>query len=200
MPIFTQTLALISNMKVYHLILLSILFVSCGESNSSTEQVTEGPTFEDYYNKIPQDTLPYHLDCGHAFLFFDISYAVYEKYIPEGGWTYTKFKTESKHPVILYTFPGDLSWPYLYSFSENGEIIDSLGLYIGSCQSDPYSDSRCYAIFNEDLTIELSDTVNHYSITESVQTYDSSTVKTQIYQFSTEGEFELSSENVLLLE
>ncbi|UKN03454.1 hypothetical protein K6119_08000 [Paracrocinitomix mangrovi] len=191
----------------FHLFILPFLLFACAgteqENNAEQEETNldknDEPTFTGYLSKIPDEKLPFEIDCSTPFFKFDISYKVYEKYIPEGGSTYSKLITEAGHNLVVYTFAGDIINPILYSYDSNGQVIDSLWLYNGSCNGDPWLESSCHTIVREDLTIEMHDTIQHYFFNDTIRRLDSTSLETELYKVNEEGKFAFVSKNTVLL-
>jgi hypothetical protein len=168
-------------------------------NNTGISEGSREATFEGFLSELILDTLPYSLDCSHMFSYLDYSYAVYDKYQPENGLPYAKFQTDTAYALILYTFPGEQHLPFLYSYDLNGNIIDSIGLFIGKCRNDFDSIRHDHVIINEDLSIILTDTIQTYSVVGNNRTLNSSTAEHRHYILNEFGKFELVETNTIPL-
>lgn len=181
--------------KAIPYVFLLLMFAGCNIQDKSNElsEGSKAPTFEGFLSELYADTLPYELDCNHMFSYFDISFAVYEQYIPKDRHPYAKFEVDSNFTLMLFTFMGEQALPVLYSFDELGNRVDSLDMFIGRCQDDFHSTSMNYFVINEDFSIVLTDTTRNYFVAANRRTLNSSTLEKRVYHIDDSGKFELVS-------
>lgn len=153
------------------------------------EKPSESELFDQYLRLVPQSGLPYEFDCQIDYKTSAIKSDSFIKFIPSGGNNPNYLKSNSPNDLIIYHFAADVIYPVLYTFDSLGQKIDSLWLYKGSCNEDPWIESRCYTKIDTDLTIQISDTSKHFFYNDTIQRLDSTTIETDFYQILENGQF-----------
>jgi len=141
------------------------LFGACNTSKSN-KGITN---FTEYCNKIPLVKLPLRIDCG---LCGDtlLPDSIVKKY----GKTPTFYSgsnpsvigriENAKRVYILYSYPGDICYPYLFTYSKQGTMLDSLYLHISTCAGDENLEMHSWSVIKPDLSIDMIDTERHFHI------------------------------------
>jgi hypothetical protein len=145
----------------------AILVLSCSP-NKSSRPAGSDPIFQEFLKRLPHQSLPTYLKCGLP----DQStssgdYEKYKSFIPKSV-NRLFFKIDSKndaYKLIIYGYSGNDINPVLFSFDNQGQIIDSLMLFMEGCggaTENKISDSFVY--IHDYLAIQLIDTTRsvHY--------------------------------------
>jgi hypothetical protein len=196
-------------MKLYGSFVLLVLF-SCGvnepesENNVVQEELnfgqTEVNTFDQFLSEIPEYKFPVKMSCDYKRLSDGIDFSKYQRYCPNGGNVVSKLKSNSEYSLVIFEFACDYSCPTLYSFDSDGIRLDSINLTPGQCGEDPSMKNSEWFIISESISIELSDTTEHYTDGNQGQILDSTTVETQRYKLNANGKFDFVAKNKKLLE
>lgn len=151
---------------------------------------TESEDFIKFISSLTTEKLPLAFSCEVEYLKAKNLNSVYNKYAPKGGSSPIRLITKSSHELIIYHFAADIYFPILYSYTDKGEIIDSLFLINGACNGDPFYNSSCYTLFQSDLIIQMQDTSHHYSFVNENRILDSITLNQDQYKLKPNGKFE----------
>jgi hypothetical protein len=173
-----------------HIILFSLLaLLSCSSKDE------DRLAFKEYTDHIPKVSLPANYWCGLP------GRNQWTKELPEA---YARFvpgtaeavfgkieSGESDFTFILYGGIGDIIYPSLYSYSDDGEIIDSIRLG-GGCSGDDKVILSTHSTIDEDMNITVLDSARWISFAADEQGYvvDSVTVDRKIFKVSKKGHFE----------
>lgn len=148
--------------------------------------------FSEFKNLLPKHQLPFSLHCGLKSLTELEDYQKYSEFIPEGmEGIYGLFNAKTTTDLILYGRVGDDLYPYLYSYDNNGKILDSLFLILNFCGgADEFSIPSSYAFIEEDGLITMIDTTFYIHYTGDFDyDVDSMRVTTVKVKLDNNGEF-----------
>ena len=147
----------------------------------------------DFKNKLPKHRLPIDFHCGFDSLVKLADYKDYLDFIPKDmekiyGFLSAKGTTD----LILYGIVGDDLYPYIYSYDNYGNIIDSLFLIITPCgQADEFSIPNSYAFIDENGMITMIDTSLYVHYLDNLNYEIDSTIVTTIkMKTNINGEFQ----------
>lgn len=142
------------------------LLLSCNVSKNNKEI----SNFKEFYNKIPVIKLPLKIDCGLCgdTLFSDSIIKKYghinSSFLGNSNPNVIGRIKNSKRIYILYSYPGDICYPFLFIYDEKGNILDSLYLQISTCDADENLELYSWSIIKPDLSIDMTDTEKDYYI------------------------------------
>ena len=135
-------------------LLLIITFCNCKSKQSD---------FEAYWSKVPVITLPLNIECGLCGGDSLIKDSIVEKYSFANAHVIGRIE-DRKNIYLIYSDPGDICYPYLFTYSKEGKIIDSLYLHIGTCAEDEYLKLSTSSVIKSDKSIEMADTERYYTV------------------------------------
>ncbi len=176
------------------LIMIIFLIVGC---KSIKEKEND---FSKYYSNIPILEYPVVIDC-HA----EIKYFHFEnrednlvlKYIPSNAYSINgRLKEENEFVTIIYSFPGDSMYPYIFTYTKNGQPIDTLNL--GSfCGEWMGTYGRRIIRVEENKSIVISDSLRYYLLDSNddiIKGTDSTIFTKSNYELNEKGYFKKISE------
>lgn len=140
--------------KYLILFVFTSLFWSCGNVNKA---------FKNYWRKIPVIKLPLTITCGLCNSDTSINRSIVEKYSFTGAEVIGRLD-DKNNVFIIYSYPGDVCYPYLYVYNQQGKMIDSVSLYISTCKKDKYLSYTSWSIIYLDKSITVTDTEKHFTI------------------------------------
>lgn len=119
--------------------------------------------FKDYWEKIPVINLPLTITCGLCNADTLIRDSLIRKYAFEGAEVVGRLE-DKKNVCIIYSYPGDICYPYLYVYNQQGKKLDSLYLHISTCTDDQFLSYRSWSVIHSDKSIAMTDTEKHFMI------------------------------------
>lgn len=165
------------------------------ENNKETEEAKD-LNFKEFVGKLPLRQLPIHLSCGLpdgpgsdnlGISEFD----KFKDFIPEKfDRIFGLINSNDNFKVIIYAQVGDDIYPTLFTYENNGKIIDSLFLILNACGgADETQIPHSFATIDRDLSITLIDTNRfiHYPEYEKNYILDSIKVTRIKYQIDRTG-------------
>lgn len=146
--------------------IITALSFSCSDDTEKTKSVPETieqtPTpikssFNEFYNSLPIIEFPINIECGFRNTLTDEKYrSTYKHLIPKDFECVGRVNSSNNSTsLILFAAVGDILYPYLYSFNDNGEVIDSIRLHNGNCNSDPDFAESTSTIIDSNLVIRM---------------------------------------------
>ena len=151
------------------------LKVNVKETESDMEikpNTTETAIFMDLVEKLPSVELPYTMYCGLN----DSFPLIYELdkhligYLPEDVIVVGKVPIDNKLVYIIYGKIGDIIYPYLNIYNQNGERVDSMYLHISYCAADEEERVTTITTIDKDYSISMTDTFEYIHYLD-VETY-----------------------------
>ncbi len=142
------------NKRVLIFLLLIIMFCNCKNKQSD---------FEAYWSKVPVITLPLSIECGLCGGDSLINDSIVKKYAFANANVIGRIQ-DSKNIYLIYSDPGDICYPYLFTYNREGKIIDSLYLHISTCAEDEYLSLSTSSVIKSDKSIEMADTERYYTV------------------------------------
>ena len=136
-----------------------VMFLSALLIGHTTDR---GEDFRRYYSSIDVIDLPVVFDCLKDIKYADMSKvdpALFERFHPQPANLVGRVFPSEKFVSIIYLFPTDSGTPVLFTYSKDGRPIDTLGLYLGGCQSDPGGSQHSFTSIRPDRTIRFIDSV-----------------------------------------
>jgi hypothetical protein len=111
-----------------------------------------------------------------------------------------KLRPIGNYEYVLYGYPGDIIYPYLYVYDNKLNVVDSLYLHIGYCGGDDTKIVSNTTVINKDYSIEMSEILKyiHYEETyDDVEDYieDSVQILTKTYKLNTKHVFVATDSN-----
>ena len=184
-------------------IIIFVLTTSCNADKEQNTAVVSETKSEKSFMELLEDVndlnFPLELDCFNQ-LNNESTFNQLEPYFPNEGKLIGKTFFGTK-PLLLFTFPCDISsCPHFYSFTKDGEIIDSLHLFNGTCAGDPWSESSCKTRISEKIDIFQSDTLRLYLFNDTLRKLDSTLLINSYYRLNDNGRFMNINVDTLLLE
>jgi len=78
---------------------------------------------------------------------------------------YGRLPSKGGKVYVIYAIPGDINYPYLYTYNKDGQLIDSFYLHIGPCLGDESIVISNVTVINKDYSIHMVDTSKyvHYN-------------------------------------
>ena len=136
------------------------------ESESDVEiasNTTDTTTFMDLVEKLPSLKLPYTIYCGlnGSFPWIDELDKHLVGYLPEDVIIVGKVPIDNKLVYIVYGKIGDINYPYLNIYNQNGERVDSIYLHISYCAADEEERVTTATTINKDYSISMTDTFEY---------------------------------------
>ena len=96
--------------------------------------------------------------------------------------------------LLLFCSVGDIIYPYLYIYSKDGIILDSLYLHLGYCSADGHDRNISRTIINNDYSINMNDTTEYYHYKLKVREIDSLLITHRNYHINSIYKFQSSFE------
>ena len=178
--------------------------MSCSQNSETNsievnpvEVVSENLDFKEFLDIIPTKNLPLTIECGFESTFNDYNFsAKQQKFIPNDFEVVGKLNTTKDLNLVLFAVNGDIIYPYLFSFDDNGQIIDSIYLHKSTCTGDPNLELSTWSVIDTDITINMTDTtkVFNYSETDNSRILESTVVKKRTVKMKNDGSFFIKSE------
>ena len=164
------------------------------ETMDATDTVaTKETTFMDLVENIPTLKLPYTFYCG-----LDDSLSWIENlekrligYLPENVIIAGKIPIDNDLIYIVYGTIGDIIYPHLNIYNQNGEKLDSMYLHISWCAADEWERVSTTTTINKDYSISMTDTTEYFVNPETFIT-DSIIVKRKSKKLKSDGLYEES--------
>jgi hypothetical protein len=147
--------------RIALLFMSTAIFAGCKDKNNA---------FRNYYEKIPIVHLPLTINCGFGVSIpndHPMSPSELRQFVPQPSNNtriYGRIFENEKNIYICYGVPGDIIYPWLYTYTKEGKILDSLYLHIGSCAADQWLRMETSSVIHPDHTIEMNDTVQNFGI------------------------------------
>jgi hypothetical protein len=92
-----------------------------------------------------------------------INRSMVEKYSFKGAEVIGRLD-DKNNVFIIYSDPGDVCYPYLYVYNQQGKMVDSLNLEISTCKKDKYLSYTSWSVIHPDKSITMVDTEKHFTI------------------------------------
>lgn len=185
---------------INNILLILTLFGCSQKSESSSEETdlvvidTGNVDFKQFLDNIPNAILPLTIECGFE---KTINHNVFEKkyseFIPKDFEIVGKLNVNREQNLILFGMIGDIIYPYLFSFDDIGQKIDSVYLHISTCSGDPNFESSTWSVIDKNVSINMTDTVKYYNYFETDNDYernlDSTVVTKRSIKMDDKGRF-----------
>lgn len=189
------------------LILLTLIIGlgSCG--SQKTNSIEENPVghmdanevhtlFNEFLDSLQSHKTPIQLSCGLPDYVWASEFKKYKQFLPTNyDALYGLVGQTEYYKCIMFGQVGDDIYPTLFTYGNKGERIDSLSLILHPCgAADGEQIPHSFALINEDMTIELTDTTRliHYpEKSKSVDDYivDSLRISKVIFKIDKQGLF-----------
>ncbi len=101
--------------------------------------------------------------------------------------------------LLLFCSVGDIIYPYLYIYSKDGIILDSIYLHLGYCSADGHERNISRTIINNDYSINMYDTTEYYHYKLKAREIDSLLITHKNYQINSIFKIQSSSEEKQLI-
>ena len=164
------------------------ILISCGQSKNpqvikqdNTPEIKQANTFEGNQeflasiSKIPTVDLPIFFYCGAddgsapwAKDFGDDINAI----APWCSMVVGLLPIKNNKIYIIYAIPGDILYPYLYTYDKSGHVIDSMYLHIGYCAGEAELIWSTATRINKDYSIDMFDTLRYMDATRYISLDD----------------------------
>ena len=190
-------------MKPYYLILL-ILLLGCQNGKDKIDD----SEFKKYYEKFEILKTPIEFNNGklietpendqnnlNVVFLNQIDSNLVRKYHPfEAGVINGRIFSTEKFVSIIYSVTSEELFPYLFTYTNTGEKIDSLLLNISE-GLEFFSDEYCHTRIENDMTITIKDTATFYKVDPEIEfinqqpldSIDSKIVLIQEYKITKQG-------------
>jgi hypothetical protein len=212
--------------KIKNSIVLLLLFQSCNTSPVKEEiekdndtlsfkvqkqiiQNEESVSFIEIISTIPEIKLPCTLYCGIGDDIAQFPYLLAEDFgdyfiktisEPEVSRIIGKLPINNDKIYIMYGVIGDIIYPYLNIYDENGYKIDSLYLHISYCLADAEEVVTTKTTINKDFSIYMSDTVQYIHYDENDKIIDSVIIGTRKMNLTKNGYYKVTEETTYKME
>lgn len=198
-------------MKSHLLIFFAIILISCKNDSSKQVEITTSNNsiqadsinenlnteFSTYLDSLNSIHLPIQFGCNVEYLHEKMkNFAYNPKFAPPGGSTPTRIIHNEQRNLIIHHFSADIYFPILYSYDDNGKMIDSLLLINGSCNGDPYYNSSCRTTIDENIKITRCDTVHEYNIVNDQRILSGIELIKDVHTIDSNGSFKLIQKEV----
>lgn len=130
-----------------------LFFYACKDGNAD---------FKNYYTQLPLVKLPLTIKCGLCGSDSLVSDSLIKKYAFKGARVIGRI-ADDKRVYIIYNYPGDICYPYLYTYNQDGKILDSLYLHINTCTEDEYLGYSTWSVIHQDKSISMIDTEKYFT-------------------------------------
>jgi hypothetical protein len=137
------------------------------ENEENERNVSMDKDFMKLLESLESKELPLKLVCGLGKTFFPSEIENGELFIPKGLKIGGKINSPANFKLILLGQLGDITYPYLFSYNLQGQVIDSIYLHINTCTGDPYEEVNTWSIINKDLSITMVDTLKLFNYIEN---------------------------------
>ena len=166
------------------------------ETMDATDTVaTKETSFMELVENIPTLKLPYTFYCGldESLPRIDNLEKRLIGYLPENVIVAGKIPIDNDLIYIVYGTIGDIIYPHLNIYNQNGEKLDSMYLHISWCAADEWGRVSTTTTINKDYSISMTDTSEyiHYLDTKTFIT-DSIIVKRKSKKLKGDGLYEES--------
>jgi len=157
---------------------LSILIIGCNSNKNTNEKQTE---FEKYANEIEKIKLPLETNCNEWLSSSQkgISDSLIKSFGIEFSNVYGKLSENENYTAIVYLYPADDVLPIIKTTDKNGNKIAVLSLYENYCGEDENFWGVSWARINEDLSIQLGDSLVTFERNENGEIIEE-TKKTEV--------------------
>jgi hypothetical protein len=181
---YSKMVSALGRTKILFLFALVLILSNCTRKNNG---------FEEYYNKIPIIKLPLTITCGLCGNDSLVSDSLIGKYAFKGAKAIGRLE-DDKNIYIIYNYPGDICYPYLYTYNQQGKILDSLYLHISTCAEDEYLGYSTWSVIHPDKSIDMTDTTKHFMTDEikGERFLTSIVIKKRTYKMGSGGILKLS--------
>ena len=199
-------------LAIYLLFLISCINIkdnNHGTSNTGIENSTllttneDNSEFNNFKSLIPTIQLPFDFYCGinNFILVEDIDDKKYKKYLPieDVYGIVGKFSNGNDMTSIIYVTAGDILYPYLYIFNNEGAILDSLNLHISYCYGDDSIILSNRTFINLDFSINMTDTTWHIHYDKKNKITDSIIITKRNLIFSPNGKYIIDNDRTIKL-
>lgn len=193
-------------LKVITLILIFLSVIGCNQKSASKSAerevktvVTTNNDFKEFLENIPSKNLPLTIECGFENTIFNEDFdSKFQQFIPQGFEVVGKLNTNKELNLVLFASIGDILYPYLFSFNQEGLKIDSVYLHISTCAADQNLELSTWSVIEQDITINMVDTVKYLNYIETengyVRTLDSTFITKRTEKLDSSGRFFTLSE------
>jgi hypothetical protein len=165
-----------------------------GFADSISSLVEEAPPFKEFLDSIPERKHELLLSCGLTGGVASESFDRYKRFIPDHHQViYGLVGETDQYYALMFGSIGDDVYPTLFTYDEEGNILDQLSLILNPCGgADEHSIPHSYAQIDTNLKITLLDTLRHIHYPDERGDYvlDSITTTVVTYRISAEGRFE----------
>ena len=188
-------------MKIKNAIISILIIVLLGcasnpgakkEESLNNDQSFRKVAFQEFFLTLPEKPLPLTIICGFNSTIHDQEFNEKNKvFIPGGFEAVGRLEANQDFRLILFAGIGDILYPYLFSYNQSGQKIDSVYLHISTCGEDPELGQSTWTIIDKDLTIQMTDTLRYYSFRESddERILDSTQISTKTVIIDPSGRF-----------
>ncbi len=177
--------------------IIALVIVAFG---CSVSQMNKGD-FNNFYTKVPILNFPILIDCKSDYEYFDkstIEDSLGFKYCPENWYINGRILTSENYIILVYSYPGDFMYPSIFTFTLDGQAIDTLNLGT-SCGEWHGNVERGIIKITEDLNINFIDSLIIYETDEDeniVHGTGSAKVMTKDFSIDNNGYFKHISEKI----
>lgn len=183
------------------LIVLTLFFllVMCSVKTKQADEVEtnidETELFKSVYDTLDQMKIPITLTWKKW-------NSLYEEHLKRYGLKqgenttdhpFAKLVERKKYKAFVFTSTDETGSPIIITFDKDGKSIDGFSLLGDVASNDPSNWTKELAIINEDLSIELIDSVWTYDLDSAGERIESSeklTTKNELYRILDTGKFE----------
>lgn len=157
------------------IILISTALLACVKENKTESKSWNERrqkmeySFSEYSDKIPQIILPLSSSCDIELKGSRLGFTNQEisKFGTETSEVYGKLADKEKFTAIIYLYPADVVLPIIQTTDKKGNKISRLDLYENYCNESETSLETSAFIINEDLSIQLTDTLTTFDRNEN---------------------------------
>ncbi|MGQ1948718.1 hypothetical protein ACT3CD_16625 [Geofilum sp. OHC36d9] len=182
-------------MKQILLLLGFLILISCNSNKTGKNEIIQQPVdkvdsilsekhqrFIEFKKRLPKYNLPIEIHCGFDSMVSLTDYKDFRDFIPtKMEEIYGYVNTNQTSDLILFGRVGDDLYPYIYSFDNNGNILDSLFLIINPCgQADEFYIPNSFAFIDNNGQISMIDTSLYIHYIDNMNYKIDSTIITMI--------------------
>ena len=159
---------------------------------SLTGCISHKNDFEKYYQSFSNIILPLNVECGfqNSNKLNDRHQSIINNYLPKGAEPYGRIYNKQPNIYLLYSFVGDILYPYLFIYDKSGNQLDSMYLHIEYCNISPNSQQINYTLINPDCSMLMVDTIKTWINEDLYPDSVSIEIIKKLYKMNNKGLFD----------
>ncbi|GHT41689.1 hypothetical protein FACS189437_08910 [Bacteroidia bacterium] len=170
--------------------------IECKDKVQEIQSDSQRVSFGEIVSSIRTIELPFTFFCGVDSCIPTEQYdSAIVKLSPKNSGIIGRLSSKGNKEYIIFGFTGDIIYPYLYIYDENGQQLDSLYLHIGPCLGDESMIISNKTIINKNYSINMIDTTQYVHYNDNIKIVDSIFITKRNLKLNDENFYVIANED-----